>query len=64
MKAAIGIQGANDPFDKMSKEFSWKIVTTNCITTVVYDKVRILISFLKLLNVFIWSNVMIFIYSK
>ena len=39
MKAAIGIEGASDPFHRLSKEISWSIIMTNCLSNIVYEKV-------------------------
>ena len=39
MKAAVGIKGAEDPFQQFSNKISWQIIMTNCLSNIIYKKV-------------------------
>ena len=40
MKAAVGIKGAEDPYQRFSKGISWQIIMTNCLSNIIYKKVK------------------------
>lgn len=45
MKAAVGIKGAEDPFQQFSNKISWQIIMTNCLSNIIYKKVTSLTAF-------------------